>query len=328
MIEKLQDKFQREINYLRLGVTDRCNLRCTYCMPEHMSFKAQKELLSYEEILRLVDALTPIGINKIRLTGGEPLARRNIQFLIQELGKRKALTQKCITTNGALLSKHINLLHQNGFDNINLSLDTLDAKKFAEITRRNQFEQVMEGLHAALSYHIKTKINVVVMDGVNTDELISLTKLAEEHQLGVRFIEEMPFNGMNKVPSLKWDYNKIKEHLEAHFGTLEELPSTKGKTASEYQIKGFAGTVGIIPAFSRTFCNSCNRLRITALGNIKTCLYGTHEVGLKALIRNGAEASEIQAFVQKAIAGKALNGFEAQNQKSLRRYESMSEIGG
>ena len=328
MIDKLQDKYNRNINYLRLGITDRCNLRCTYCMPEHMSFKAQKELLSYEEILQLVDALIPVGIDKIRLTGGEPLSRRNIEFLIQELGKRNGLKQKCITTNGALLSKHMVLLKENGFDNVNLSLDTLDPKKFTEITRRNQFEQVMDGLHSAISHGAKTKVNVVVMDGVKTDELISISKLAEKNKVGVRFIEEMPFNGLNKVPSLKWNHQKIKIHLEEHFGELEELPSTKGKTASVYKIDGFAGSIGIIPAFSRTFCNSCNRLRITALGNIKTCLYSSNEKGLRELIRSGADEFEIQRFVQQTIAGKALNGFEAQNQKSKKSYESMSEIGG
>ncbi len=322
----LTDSHNRVINYVRLAVTDRCNLRCSYCMPEHMQFLQRKELLTYEEILRMMQLLAAQGVNKVRITGGEPFLRKDLMFLLEELSQLAGIDQISITTNGVLTQSFIPALQAMGIRNINLSLDTLQQDKFRRITFRDEFDKVMDTLHALLAHNMNVKINTVVMDGVNTDELLAFAALTKEQPVSVRFIEEMPFNGHGKAFSGPlWNFEHILNHLRTGY-ELEKIPDAPNATSLNYHIPGHQGHIGVIPAYSRTFCGSCNRIRITPTGGFKTCLYGKDAINVRDLLRQGATDEYLLHELQRAIHHRFANGFEAEaaNEKMV----SMSEIGG
>ncbi|MEL6721265.1 MAG: GTP 3',8-cyclase MoaA, partial [Bacteroidota bacterium] len=270
----LYDNHGRLINYLRLAVTDRCNLRCFYCMPEEgIEYVPRKELLSYEEMERLVQLLASMGIEKIRITGGEPFLRKGMLEFMRRLRKIKGLKQLHITTNGTLTAGIIEELKPI-VDSVNLSIDSLDAERFFEITRRDVFPQVMETLNQLLYYNIPIKINAVVMADRNTEDLLPMVELARDRNISVRFIEEMPFNGSGTDKAeLLWDHKKIIDHIRSAYPGLSKMKDAKYSTSFNYQIPGFQGSVGVIAAYSRLFCGSCNRIRLTPQGVLKTCLY-------------------------------------------------------
>ncbi|KAA2244501.1 GTP 3',8-cyclase MoaA [Chitinophaga agrisoli] len=322
----LTDSHNRVINYVRLAVTDRCNLRCSYCMPEHMQFLQRKELLTYEEILRIMQLLAAEGVNKVRITGGEPFLRKDLMFLLSALSQLPGIDQISITTNGVLTKAFIPDLQALGIRNINLSLDTLQRDKFRRITFRDEFDKVMDTLHALLAHNMNVKINTVVMDGVNTDELLAFAALTKEQPVSVRFIEEMPFNGHGKSFSGQlWNFEHILNNLRTAY-ELEKIPDAPNATALNYHIPGHQGHIGVIPAYSRTFCGSCNRIRITPTGGFKTCLYGKDAINVRDLLRQGATDEYLLHELQRAIHHRFANGFEAEaaNEKMV----SMSEIGG
>lgn len=322
----LQDAHNRTISYVRLAVTDRCNLRCSYCMPEHMQFLQREALLSYEEIVQLMQALAGAGVNKVRITGGEPFLRKDLPLLLEQLVRITGIDAVSITTNGVLTQPYIPLLRQLGIRHINLSLDTLQPGRFLQITRRNQFSAVMGTLESLLQHNMEVKLNTVVMDGVNTDELVDFAALTRDHPLTVRFIEEMPFNGQNNSFSgLQWHYGKILDTLRGHY-TLLKMHDSPHATALNYQIPQHKGHIGVIPAYSRTFCGSCNRIRITPTGGLRTCLYGQDVLNVRDLLRSGAGKDRLLQQVQEAVQGRAANGIEAERQN--RKLESMSLIGG
>ncbi len=328
---KLFDNHGRPINYLRLAVTDRCNLRCFYCMPEEgIKYLPKKELLTFEEIERLVTMLAPMGISKIRLTGGEPFVRTDLMQLIRRITEIEGIHDIHLTTNGVLTGAHVPELKRLGIASVNLSMDTLDRDRFRMITRRDEFDKTWATLESLLFHQIPVKINTVVMDGKNTEDIYSLVDLTRKHNVSVRFIEEMPFNGEgNHYASLTWTYKKILEHIRLQFPKIQKVQDPENSTAYHYKIPEFKGNIGIIAAFSRTFCGTCNRIRLTAQGVLKTCLYDDGVLNLKNLMRSGMEDSEIKIYLLKAFASRPKDGFEAEaNRKVHAVSESMSTIGG
>ena len=331
MQQQLFDNHGRPINYLRLAVTDRCNLRCFYCMPEEgIHYLPKKELLTFEEIERLVTLMASMGISKIRLTGGEPFVRTDLMQLIRKIRQIKGIQDIHITTNGVLTAPFIPELKELGIASVNLSLDTLDRDRFKQITRRDEFDKTWEVLRLLLTAKIPVKLNAVVMDGKNIDDIIPMVELAKDHPISVRFIEEMPFNGEgNHYAKLFWTHHKIVEHIRLAFPSLQKVDDPKSSTAYHYQIPNFKGNIGVIAAFSRTFCGTCNRIRVTAQGVLKTCLYDDGVLNIKNLMREGRSDEELKQQLMKAFSNRPKDGFEAEQKRSNKKVnESMSTIGG
>ncbi len=326
----LTDNHGRPINYLRLAVTDRCNLRCFYCMPEEgIHYLPQKELLSFDEMIRLVRILSSLGITKVRLTGGEPFVRPDFMELIRAIVKTPQVEEVHITTNGILTARHIPELKQLGVRSVNLSLDTLNHDRFRVITRRDEFERTWETFHSLLAHGIHVKVNAVVMEGKNIDDILPMVELTRDQPVSVRFIEEMPFNGEgNHYPTLNWTYHKILTYIRQSYPGLVKLQDPLHSTSSNYQVPGYAGNVGVIAAFSRTFCGTCNRIRVTAQGTLKTCLYDDGVLSLKDLLRSGESDSFVIRYLLEALGTRPKDGFEAERKRSRLVSESMSTIGG
>ncbi len=323
------DNHNRPITYLRLAVTDRCNLRCFYCMPEEgIKYLPKHQLLSYEEMERLVRVLAGLGVSKIRITGGEPFVRNGLMEFLWRLRDIDGVQEIGLTTNGVLTAPHVADLKALGVNSVNLSLDTLDRQRFHQITRRDELPAVLNTLDALLAHDIAVKINAVVMEGQNTDDLVPLAELTRQHPLEMRFIEEMPFNGEGShYPVLNWTYRRILAELQQTYPNLQKRPDEAFSTATTYQIPGYAGNVGIIAAFSRTFCGTCNRIRLTAQGTLKTCLYDNGVLDVRGLLRSGATDTELKAAFLRAFSHRPATGFEAEAQAGP-ASKSMSAIGG
>ncbi len=330
-MSKLVDSFGRQINYVRLAITDRCNLRCQYCMPAHgIEIVPRKELLSYREMYRIVRVLTELGVNKIRLTGGEPFVRKDFVGFLEMLSFNDLLEDINITTNGALIFNHIETLEKlKKVKNINLSIDSLKADKFNEITRRKVFDEVFKTMEALEKSSLNLKLNVVVQSGINTDEIRDFVRLTKDKNISVRFIEEMPFNGNGQREMQEnWTLTKILNEIKTEF-EVEEVHSEKSSTSRNFSIKNHVGTVGIIPAFTRTICSDCNRIRITSTGTFKNCLFDDGVFNLRDFIRKGASNEELKELFLSLIKEKPENGFIAEaNRKDGGASESMSTIGG
>jgi molybdenum cofactor biosynthesis protein A len=328
----LRDNHGRPINYLRLAVTDRCNLRCFYCMPEEgIRYMPKKELLTFEEIHRLISLLASMGISKVRLTGGEPFVRTDLMKLIQRIVEIPGIRDLHLTTNGVLTAAHIPELKRLQIASVNLSLDTLDRKRFHAITRRDEFEQVFNTLNLLLEHEIPVKINAVVMDGKNIDDIVPLIELSKNSKVDVRFIEEMPFNGEgNHYATLNWTHKKILEYIKEHYPDVYKIPDPKFSTSDNYHIPGHQGNLGIIAAFSRTFCGTCNRIRVTAQGTLKTCLYDDGVLDIRQILRTHADDELLKEKLLLALNSRAKDGLEAEAKRKNHSpvSESMSTIGG
>lgn len=327
----LIDNHGRKIDYLRLAITDRCNLRCHYCMPaEGMHFLPRKDLLTYEEMIRLTQIMSKEGITKVRLTGGEPFVRRDFPEFLKELSRIEGLEQVSLTTNGTMTRPHIPMMKEIGIHAVNLSLDSLDREQFADITRRDEFPEVMACLHDLIEAGIKTKINAVVMSAVNTDAILPMVALSEKLPIDVRFIEEMPFNGGQQKTEKIWSHRDILTHIEQSYPHIEALPFSAGATSNNYKIQGHMGTIGIIAAYSRTFCGTCNRLRVTSNGQLKTCLYDKGVFSLRDLLRQYPyDDTAVVEAIRKAVGQRPVDGFEAEQGRNAKTsMESMSTIGG
>lgn len=327
----LIDNHGREINYMRLAVTDRCNLRCFYCMPESgIQYISRADLLTFEEMYRLVNVFGQQGISKLRITGGEPFVRRGMMEFLQEVSRNPFLQKINITTNGTFTKENLHELEKLKINAINLSLDSLDKQRFFQITRRDLFDTVFETLQALMASSITTKINMVVMQGRNIDDIYPMLELCRENDLSVRFIEEMPFNGTSGQGNQSfWPMAKILEHIGKRY-EFEKLPDPPNSTAYNYQISGFKGSFGIIAAFTRTFCGSCNRIRVTPQGQLKTCLYDGGVFSIRDLMRAGASDEELVAELKKALNLRSKDGFEAEAKRRSENpvSESMATIGG
>ena len=326
------DNHGRVVDYMRLAVTDKCNLRCFYCMPEEgIDFVKKSALLSFEENLRLIKLLAKEGLRKIRITGGEPFLRKDIMLFLKDLVAVEGIEKVAITTNGTLTSRYLDELENLGITSFNLSIDALDRQRFLDITKRDLYDTVWDCYKEILSKGFDLKLNCVVMPGRNVEDIIPLVSLSANDKVSIRFIEEMPFNGEGRTyENLEWNYVKILQHIEGHFEGVEKLEDPKNSTALNYKIKGFKGTFGIIPAYSRSFCGTCNRLRLTPTGLIKTCLYDNGVFSLRDLMRAGASDVQIVQAVKEAIGHRYKNGFEAEKNRkgNASISESMATIGG
>ncbi|MBS1778358.1 MAG: GTP 3',8-cyclase MoaA [Bacteroidetes bacterium] len=329
----LTDNHGRKINYLRLAVTDRCNLRCSYCMPEEgIQWLERKELLSFDEMLRTCNMLVTAGIEKIRITGGEPFARKGIMSFISDLAKLDGLKELTITTNGVVTAPLIPELKALGIKSINLSLDTLDRDRFYAITFRDELPAVLNTIDTALAHDIHLKLNAVVMNGKNTEDILPLVALTKDLPIDVRFIEEMPFNGDGHTgQEIFWDYKRILDHIKTQYPAIAKIQDPPYSTSYNYQIPGHKGSIGIIAAYTRLFCGTCNRIRITPQGTLKTCLYDNGVLNIKSLLRDETlNDTTIVSAIQNAIAHKPKDGHEAERIRDVSNpvHESMATIGG
>ncbi|MDC9723742.1 MAG: GTP 3',8-cyclase MoaA [Urechidicola sp.] len=330
MNQQLVDNFGRQISYLRLAITDRCNLRCQYCMPAHgIDIVDREELLTYKEMYRITRVLSELGVNKVRLTGGEPFVRKGFMSFLEMLDFNDLLDEINITTNGVLISKHLEQIEKLKVKSINLSLDSLNREKFKTITRRDQFEKTYKALGLLEKSKLNLKLNVVVQSGINTNEIIDFVELTKTRNIAVRFIEEMPFNGVGqKQTNEVWNYNKILSEINREFPNTEKLKDKKSSTSMNFKVENYKGTFGIIPAFTRTICSDCNRIRITATGMFKNCLFDDGVFNIRQFMRNGASNDELKELFLKLVAKKPKDGFLAEANRDSDVTESMSTIGG
>lgn len=326
----LIDNHNRVINYLRLAITDRCNLRCNYCMPaQGIDFAKRSEVFTIEELCQLSSIMVDQGIDKIRLTGGEPFVRKDIMGLFRHLTTLEGLKEISVTTNATLIGPYIEELAALGIKDVNLSMDAVTKETFERITRRNQFDIVYENMLRLIEQNFKLRINCIVLEGQNEQEILPLLELTKHHNVSVRFLEEMPFNGgVKSFHKIRWDYKAIYKYISERFDGIEELKSPSTSTAINYKIPGHIGTFGIIPSFSRTFCGSCNRLRISATGDVITCLYGKPRMNIRALLRSENCNEKISAEIERAIGSRSKTGFEEQQRYKDVFKNSMTSIGG
>ncbi|HEX3027067.1 MAG TPA: GTP 3',8-cyclase MoaA [Clostridia bacterium] len=324
----MKDTFNRKIDYLRISVTDRCDLRCKYCMPERgVRSLTHRDILSYEEILRITERFARLGISRIKITGGEPLIRHNVVDLIQKIKSIQGIEKVTLTTNGTRLSNFIDQLSMIKVDGINLSLDTLNPELYEKITGRNAFQKVFDGFQKALEYpDIKLKINCVPM-GIPEQNLVELAGLAKNHPVHVRFIEMMPI-GLGRRFPFKSETDTMRE-LEQAYGTLTPFDEVLGSGPCRYySISGFQGKIGFISAMSHKFCSTCNRVRLTADGKLKTCLQFDVGVNLKEIVRGGGSDQELEAAILKALENKPMEHHFTEDFVADRETRSMFQIGG
>ncbi len=323
------DQYNRDINYLRISLTDACNLRCVYCMPEQMTFRPRDELLSDAELRRLITIFAATGFRKIRFTGGEPTLRSSLVDLVRHATAMPGIESVGLTTNGVLLAGLAAPLHAAGLRSVNLSLDTLDADKFRRITRWGKLPEVLAGLNAAASAGLRIKLNAVVSRGTNDrEDVIALARFTLQQAWQVRFIEQMPFgNNADFQKKSIVDEDELLAVLRGEFGPLELVDHGKlDGEARLYRVPGAAGCIGFISPVSKPFCADCNRLRLTADGILRLCLLRDNEADLRPLLRGGATDEEITAFIRKAVHIKPWGHGLAQEVMSTAR--GMSEIGG
>ena len=327
---RLVDSFGRVHNNLRISVTDRCNIRCTYCMPESVQFLPRKELLKFEEIERFVRVAAGLGIDKIRLTGGEPLVRRDLPKLVEMLAAVPGIKDVGLTTNGILLAPMARALWDAGLRRINVSLDTMDPARFRELTRRDGWEQVIEGILAAKGVGFDpVKLNAIAIKGVTEDDVVPLGRFAREHGLELRFIEYMPLDAGNLWERGKVLYAaEILERLDLGIGPLAPAPDQDPRApAMDYDYLDGKGRVGLIASVSRPFCASCNRVRLTADGKLRNCLFALEETDLRPLLRNEPNDEALAVALRASVAGK-WEGHEINTARFIKPERLMHSIGG
>jgi len=298
----LTDDFGRKHNYLRISLLEKCNLRCTYCMPaDGIALSPKASLMTADEIFAIAQTFVENGVDKIRLTGGEPLLRKDFPEIVSRLATLN--TSLSITTNGILIDRHIEVLKQANIKKINLSLDTLVSSKFHSITLRNQFEKVIDNLHLLLNNDFQVKVNVVLMKGFNENEIIDFVQLTKFLPLSIRFIEFMPFAGNEWDRSKMVSQKEILSQVEECFSLdkIQKLDDEKNFTARTYKIEGFQGNFGIISSITNPFCDGCNRIRLTANGKIKNCLFSNSETDLLTAFRSG---ESITNLISESIKNK------------------------
>lgn len=323
----MKDSFGREISYLRISITDRCNLRCRYCMPEGIQQVRMHEILTYEEILEIAKAAASLGITKIKVTGGEPLVRLGCADLVKQLKGIPGIEQVTMTTNGILLKQYLPELKEAGIDAINVSLDTLKPEVFRMITGSDRLQDVKEGIEASVHAGIRTKVNTVLQTGVNDGEWKDLVRLAQDLPIDVRFIEMMPIGYGKKYPPVSNE--DLKKQIEAEFGPIEEDHRVHGNGPAEYvHLPGYAGSIGFIGAIHGKFCSSCNRIRLTSMGKLKPCLCYGDTVDLRSILR---DQNDPQEALKQAIAEAITEKPQAHCFEQLSRIteeQEMIEIGG
>ena len=327
MTEALRDQFGRSIQYLRISVTDRCNFRCLYCMPEQgLPWLPKQDILSYEEITEIVRQLAPLGLRRVRITGGEPTIRPQLETLVRSLRGVPEVEDIALSTNGVKLPQLAGPLRDAGLDRINMSADSLRADRIAQVARRNLgFDPIAAARAAEEAGLAPIKINVVVMRGINDDEIEDFARLTVEHPWHVRFIELMPVGDMRE---LTWEHVVPSDEVLGRISALGALAPTSGPArgngpAAYYRLAGAAGTIGVITPMTHTYCGSCNRVRLTADGRLRTCLYGDHEVNLRDPLRRG---EALEGLFVKALSEKPREHNLLQMQVGGLR--ALSQVGG
>lgn len=328
----LQDSHGRDHTYLRISLVERCNLRCFYCMPaEGVQLTPKSHIMTYEEIYDIAKIFVKHGVTKIRLTGGEPLIRKDIPLVLEKLASLPV--ELSITSNAVIIHKFIDILKKYNVNNINLSLDTLISEKFKEITLRDQFEIVYKNIFLLVKEGFKVKINAVLMKGVNDNEIVDFINFTKHLDVSVRFIEFMPFDGNKWDLSKMVSYKEVMTYVNASFSNteIERLEDAPNDTAKNYKIKGYKGSFAIISSVTNPFCDSCNRLRLTANGQLKNCLFSSTESDLLTAYREG---KSIEPIIQKAVQSKlkVRGGMDTleklQNPEKHNQNRSMITIGG
>lgn len=328
----LTDNFGRAHNYLRISLTERCNLRCTYCMPlEGIPLRDRAEFMRQEELFEIAKTFVDLGVTKIRLTGGEPLIKKNFSSILSDLSSLPV--ELAMTTNAVLLDRYIDDLIAAKLSRINISIDSLQEDKFNRIARRVEFKRVMKNIDLALEKGFNVKLNVVLMKGENDDEINDFIAYTRLKNVGIRFIEFMPFSGNAWDWSKKISFSEIISKAKNHFGedSLEELPVPPNSTSKNFKIKGYKGDFGIISTLTNPFCDSCNRIRLTADGKVKNCLFSSEESDLLSNLRQG---KDIIPFIRQTIQQKKKNragitSFESAEGKLIfDKNRSMTTIGG
>ncbi len=334
----LQDRFGRTFDYVRIAVTEKCNLRCTYCMPEEgVDVLAKDRLLTTEEFLRTIGVLARMGVRKVRFTGGEPLVRKDIIQLVAGAASTPGVKAVHLTTNGILFERYAKELRDAGLTGVNISLDTLDPERFLAITRRTGVDTVLRSIDLALALGFpRVKVNVVLMRGFNEDELFSFTEMAKDKRVTVRFIEFMPFDGHQIWESGVHfaSAESLVHQIEDQYPGIQPAPGTRTEHHT-FQAPGHVGKIAVIPAFTRSLCGNCSRIRLTSDGSIRNCLYSDLEYSLRDTIRPGCSDDDIVALFRKAFDEKEKDGFESKKQSTAKRVNvsdigrvSMTQIGG
>jgi cyclic pyranopterin phosphate synthase len=325
----LLDTFARVHNNLRLSVTDRCNLRCTYCMPEEVVFMDRAELLTFEEMTHFVAVAAPLGIDKVRLTGGEPLMRRGLERLVEMLVPLPGIKDVGLTTNGLLLAEHAEGLYQAGLRRINVSLDTLDPERFRQVARRDGLDRVLDGIAAAKKAGFAPiKVNAVAIRGVTDADVVSLARYGRANGLEVRFIEYMPIGAEAWERGKVFFAHEILEQIEREVCPLVPAPDYDPRApAMDFRYTDGGGTVGIIASISRPFCMSCNRLRLTAEGKLRNCLFALDEVDVKPLLRGSPDDARLAELIRKNVRDK-WEGHEINTSRFIKPLRTMHAIGG
>lgn len=323
------DKLNRKIDYLRISVIDRCNLRCVYCMPEEgIESIPHDEILTYDEILRICEIVSESGIRKIKITGGEPLVRKDIVNLIRDIKNIDKIEQVTLTTNGILLHEMLDDLYDAGIDAINISLDTLNKDNFKKITRRDGLEKVLMSIDKAYDLGIRVKINCLAIRDFNLRELVEIASFAKDREIDVRFIELMPIGFGKKYTQI--DNDEILSILESRFGTFEIVTEKRGNgPAKYYRNQNMKGCIGFISAISHEFCESCNRIRLTSSGFLKLCLHYNKGIDLKEPIRNGISDEDLKKLIHDTIWNKPISHkFGHASEEQDIELKNMVQIGG
>lgn len=326
----MTDNFGRNIDYIRISITDRCNLRCVYCMPEEgVESVSHNSILKFDEILRICRVLAKNGLKKVKITGGEPLVRRGAANLIKQIKDIDGIESVTITTNGVLLCEEYHNLVGAGADSITVSLDTLDREKYAQLTRRDEIDRVLKGIALAQKENLtRLKINTVPVYGLDEKEIVSLVQFAKDNDTDVRFIEVMPIGSGTEFEAVTED--DIKKVIEKHFGKLTLYSEKRGNGPSvHYSLEGFKGKIGFISAVSHKFCDKCNRVRITADGHLKACLQFEAGVDLMPCLRGGGTDAQLEELMLKGIAAKPQSHrFDDKDYFNEKEHRNMSQIGG
>lgn len=323
----ITDHYNRNIDYIRISITDRCNLRCRYCMPEDISFVGHDKILRYEEITRIVRILAQRGITKVKITGGEPLVRHGCTNLIREIKEIPGIEMVTLTTNGILLQSMLPKLLEAGVDAVNVSLDTFQRARYEHLTGKDACEMVLAGIQDAYKSGIPLKLNCVPIEGENTDELSEFFSWAKRKQIAVRFIEMMPIGYGKQFPFQ--DEESIKAVLEEAYGSMHAVKERYGNGPCHYyEIAGFKGKIGFISAMTHKFCNQCNRVRLTSEGFMKGCLQYQEGTDLRGLMRGGCTDQELKEAIYQVIWNKPVshNFYEAKTEQD--EIRGMSQIGG
>lgn len=327
---KLIDNFGRTIDYLRISVTDRCNFRCIYCMPETMTFLPRTQILTIEEIIYIANVFVELGIKKIRITGGEPLLRQNVLKLLQNLGKNKLLEELAITTNGSKMEEMATPLKQAGVKRVNISLDTLDTNKFKQITRTGDLKKTLNGIYVAKKVGFaRIKINAVILKNYNHTEVVNLLQFAVDNEIDISFIEEMPLGIIDSHDrnAMYYSSDSIKKDLEKYF-KLVSTPEVTAGPSTYFKVLGTNTKAGFISPHSANFCNACNRVRLTAQGQLLLCLGNEHSVNLKNIIRTSSNTTKKlkQVIINSMQIKPKKHEFTLKEQPVILRY--MNTTGG